>query len=165
MERLKLLISITILVLVTACAETTAEKMSQVEEVTPEPTLAEQDSALKAQGYQTFLFEDDHGGESVLMQQYFIVFLKRGPNRDQDQAALDSLQQLHMDHLTRMYNEGYADISGPMGNDGDLRGITIYNTPTLEMADSLARLDPMVQAGRLEIEVVPWWAGKGLPLR
>lgn len=40
-----------------------------------------------------------------------------------------------------------------------------YNTPTLEMADSLANLDPMVKAGRLVIEVHPWWAAKGYPLR
>ena len=53
----------------------------------------------------------------------------------------------------------------PFGDDTALRGITVYNTPTLEMADSLARLDPMVKAGRLEIEIHPWWAGKGFPLR
>ncbi len=70
-----------------------------------------------------------------------------------------------MAHLGRMYEEGYADISGPFGDDGDLRGITVYNVPTLAMADSLAHLDPMVKAGRLAIEIKPWWAGKGFPLR
>lgn len=101
----------------------------------------------------------------MLMQQYFIAFLKRGPNRSQNKAETDSLQTLHMEHLGRMYNEGYADISGPFGDDGTIRGITIYNTPTLEMADSLANLDPMVKSGRLVIEVHPWWAAKGFPLR
>jgi hypothetical protein len=33
------------------------------------------------------------------------------------------------------------------------------------MADSLARLDPMVAAGRLAIEVYPWWAAKGSALK
>ena len=64
-----------------------------------------------------------------------------------------------------MYELGYADISGPFGDDGEIRGITIYNTPTQQMADSLANLDPMVQAGRLQIEIHPWWAAKGFPLR
>ena len=64
-----------------------------------------------------------------------------------------------------MYELGYADISGPFEDDGDIRGITIYNVPTLKMADSLAKSDPMVKAGRLEIEIHPWWAGKGFPLR
>jgi len=33
------------------------------------------------------------------------------------------------------------------------------------MADSLANSDPMVKAGCLVIELHPWWAGKGFPLR
>ena len=64
-----------------------------------------------------------------------------------------------------MYEEGFADISGPFGDDQDVRGITVYNVPTLQMADSLANMDPSVQAGNLVIDVRPWWAGKGYPLR
>ena len=64
-----------------------------------------------------------------------------------------------------MYELGYADITGPFGDDGDIRGITIYNVPTQAMADSLANADPMVKAGRLEIEIHPWWAAKGFSLR
>ena len=166
MERRYLSLAILLALMVLACSETTSGKLSEVvEEEVPRLGIALQDSLLKEKGYQTFLFVDQDSGDSLLMQQYFMVFLKRGPNRDQDKEALDSLQQLHLAHLSRMYEEGYADISGPMGSDGDLRGITIYNTPTLEMADSLARIDPMVQSGRLEIEIHPWWAGKGLPLR
>lgn len=116
-------------------------------------------------GYATFDYVDAKTGDTLLMQQYFIAFLKSGPNRSQTQREADSLQELHLAHLARMYEEGYADISGPFGDDGEIRGITIYNTPTLEMADSLANLDPMVRDGRLVIEVHPWWAAKGFPLR
>ena len=52
-----------------------------------------------------------------------------------------------------------------MGDDGEVRGIVVFNTPTLEMADSLARLDPMVETGRLEVEVRPWWVSKGAKLK
>lgn len=120
---------------------------------------------LTDKGFQTFDYVDQETRDTILMQQYFIAFLKRGPERSQDKAATDSIQTLHLAHLARMYKEGYADISGPFGDDGDIRGITIYNVPTLQMADSLANMDPAVQAGRLEIEVHPWWAGKGFPLR
>ena len=99
------------------------------------------------------------------MQQYFIAFLKKGPTRSQTKAEADSLQKLHLAHLGRMYEEGFADISGPFGDDGDIRGITIYNVPTQKMADSLANMDPMVKSGRLVIEIHPWWASKGFPLR
>ena len=99
------------------------------------------------------------------MQQYFMAFLKSGPNRDQSEEEATKLQEGHQAHLGRMYELGYADISGPFGDDTDLRGITIYNVPTLKMADSLANLDPMMKAGRLVVEIKPWWAGKGYPLR
>ncbi len=131
----------------------------------PKKAIAEVKQELIDQGYQIFDYVDEKTKDTVLMQQYFIAFLKRGPERSQDKAAADSLQALHLAHLGRMYEAGYADISGPFGDDGDIRGITIYNVPTLQMADSLANLDPAVQVGRLEIEVHPWWAAKGFPLR
>lgn len=120
---------------------------------------------LEKAGYLTMNYVDEKTKDTVIMQQYFMAFLKSGPNRDQSKTEADSLQKLHLEHLGRLYELGYADISGPFGDDGDIRGITIYNTPTLKIADSLANLDPMVQAGRLEIEMHPWWAAKGFPLR
>lgn len=128
-------------------------------------SVATQLKKLNEAGFQTFVYQDEATGDSVVMQQYFIAFLKRGPNRSQSKAEADSLQVLHLGHLGKMYELGYADISGPFGDDGDIRGITIYNVPTLQMADSLANMDPMVQAGRLQIEIHPWWAAKGFPLR
>ena len=128
-------------------------------------TLKQIKAKLTAKGYQTFDYVDTKTKDTFLMQQYFIAFLKSGPSRSQTKAEVDSLQALHLAHLGRMYEEGFADISGPFGDDGDIRGITIYNTPTWEMADSLANMDPMVKSGRLVIEIHPWWAAKGFSLR
>lgn len=132
---------------------------------TDKQSMAAQIKELKDGGYEIFDYVDEESGDTIIMQQYFMAFLKRGPNRDWTKQESDSLQALHMAHLTRMYEEGYADISGPFGDDQDLRGITVYNVPSLKMADSLANMDPSVQAGSLMIEVRPWWAGKGFPLR
>ena len=128
-------------------------------------SVADQISGLKKDGYKIFDYVDEETGDTVIMQEYYMAFLNRGPNQNQSKTETDSLQKLHMDHLGRMYKEGFADISGPFGDDQDTRGITIYSVPSLKMADSLANLDPMVKAGRLEIEIRPWWAGKGYPLR
>lgn len=125
--------------------------------------IAEMEARLKKDGYQTFSYKD--GDTTYLMQQYYMVFLKSGPTRSQDSTEAAELQKQHMAHLSRMYEEGYTSLTGPMGVDGDLRGIVVYNTPTLEEADSLARLDPMVQAGRLIVEVHPWWVAKGGTLK
>ncbi|QHI37643.1 hypothetical protein IMCC3317_30240 [Kordia antarctica] len=120
---------------------------------------------LLNKGFKIIEFVDQKTKDTVLMQQYFMAFLKKGKNRTQNKQEADSLQRLHLDHLGKMYDLGFADISGPFGDLGDIRGITIYNVPTIEMADSLANADPMVKSGRLEIEMHPWWAKKGAPLR
>ncbi|MET7028608.1 YciI family protein [Sediminicola luteus] len=129
------------------------------------PTISQIKKELDSKGFQTFDYIDEKTKDTVLMQQYFIAFLKIGPNRGQSEKEADSLQKLHLEHLGRMYELGYADISGPFGDEGEIRGITIYNVPTLQIADSLAHLDPMVAVGRLTIELHPWWAAKGFSLR
>ncbi|GAB1856075.1 hypothetical protein MHTCC0001_09100 [Flavobacteriaceae bacterium MHTCC 0001] len=132
----------------------------------PEPKTAKQTKEeLDAKGFKVLYDIDPVKKDTFLMQQYFLAFLKKGPIRGQNEEEAEILQKKHLDHLTKMYELGYADISGPFGDDGDIRGITIYNVPTLKMADSLANSDPMVKAGRLEIEIHPWWAAKGFPLR
>lgn len=120
---------------------------------------------LVAKGFEIFDYVDEETKDTVLMQKYFIAFLKRGSIRNQNKEEANRLQTAHLEHLGKMYKLGYADISGPFGDDGDIRGITIYNVPTQQMADSLANSDPMVKAGRLVIEIHPWWAAKGFLLR
>lgn len=131
--------------------ETTAEVKKSVRALKEE---------LTQKGFQIFDYVDEETQDTIIMQQYFIAFLKRGENRDQNEEEANKLQAAHLAHLGKMYELGYADISGPFGDDGDIRGITIYNVPTLEMADSLANSDPMVKAGRLRIEIHPWWADR-----
>ncbi len=163
MEKLK---HIWILFLLVSCVQqNTSEKTVVGTEEKMEKSIKMLKEELIAEGYQIFDFVDQDTKDTILMQQYFMAFLKSGPERSQAKEELDSLQALHLAHLKRMYDEGFADISGPFGDDGDVRGITIYNVPTKAMADSLANMDPMVQAGRLVIEVKPWWVAKGYPLR
>jgi len=163
----KAIFSLAILFLIIACKTETKD----IVEVTEQPleTVEKSTKALKeeliAKGFEVFDYVDEKTKDTTLMQQYFIAFLKSGPNRSQSEEEASKLQAAHLAHLGKMYELGYADISGPFGDDGEIRGITIYNVPTLEMADSLANADPMVKAGRLVIEIHPWWAGKGLPLR
>ena len=143
-----------------SCKETTTKEVPAAN-----ISVAEQIAQLKADGFEIFDYVDEETGDTIIMQQYYMAFLSRGESQDQDKEALDKLQQAHMAHLSRMYEKGFADISGPFGDDDELRGITVYNVPTLKIADSLANLDPMVRAGRLNVEIKPWWAGKGYPLR
>ncbi|WP_282135014.1 YciI family protein [Seonamhaeicola maritimus] len=177
----KLFFTILILVLIVSCKEEIKANLRSVEEVISEEvidstklevvqepivkTAKQLKEELTSKGFQIFDYVDEKTQDTVLMQQYFIAFLKRGPIRTQNEEESAIIQNEHLEHLGKMYELGYADISGPFGDDGDIRGITIYNVPTLKMADSLANSDPAVKAGRLEIEIHPWWAAKGFPLR
>lgn len=135
-----------------------------IEAVVPK-TKKQLKEELTEKGFKIFDYVDEKTKDTILMQEYYMAFLKRGPIRGQNEEEAAELQKLHRAHLGKMYDMGYADISGPFGDDGDMRGVTIYNVPTLKMADSLANSDPMVIAGRLIIEIHPWWAAKGFPLR
>ncbi|WP_397364009.1 YciI family protein [Olleya sp. R77988] len=163
MKKLVLLL----IVLVFACKNETKiiEKPIEAVKAKAKPTTKFILETLKSKGFKTFDYVDTKTKDTVIMQQYFIAFLKSGPIRNQNEEESTLLQEQHLAHLGKMYDLGYADISGPFGDDGDIRGITIYNVPTLKMADSLANSDPMVKSGRLQIEVHPWWAAKGFSLR
>lgn len=162
MKKLKPIVFLMVLI---SCGNPKLDREIDATLTEPKKSTATIKQELTEKGYEIFDYVDEKTKDTVLMQQYFMAFLKSGPNRSQSKEETDSLQSLHLAHLGRMYELGYADISGPFGDDGEIRGITIYNTPTLKMADSLANMDPMVQAGRLVIEIHPWWAAKGFPLR
>lgn len=168
MEKLAKIALLTVILIISSCKEENkiVDVIPDTKEVVENEKSAKQlKKELTSQGFEIFDYVDEETKDTVLMQQYFIAFLKRGANRSQGKDEADSLQALHMAHLGSMYDKGYADISGPFGDDGDIRGITIYNVPTQEMADSLANSDPMVKSGRLQIEIHPWWAAKGFSLR
>jgi uncharacterized protein YciI len=162
-----LIYSIAVLIIVMSCKSETTDTSENAEKQieTIEKSTKELKEELIAKGFQVFDFVNEKTKDTTLMQEYFIAFLKTGPNRSQPEEEANKLQAAHLAHLGKMYDLGYADISGPFGDDGDIRGITIYNVPTLQIADSLANSDPMVKAGRLVIEMHPWWAAKGFSLR
>ncbi|MDX1636621.1 MAG: YciI family protein [Balneolaceae bacterium] len=102
---------------------------------------------------------------TVTMQKYFVVFLKAGPTRNHTKEEAEKIQQQHLDYLSEVYLQGHTSIAGPFAGDGEIRGIVIYNTATVDQARALAEQDPAVQAGRLTVEVHPWWAAKGSKLK
>ena len=120
-------------------------------------TLAQQTDSTA----QPETFEYEWAGEKMTMQKYFIVFLKSGPNRSQAKEEAVKLQQEHLAYLGGLYEEGIINLNGPTGGEGDIRGFSVYNVATIEQAREFAENDPMVKAGRLVVEVYPWWLAKG----
>lgn len=100
-------------------------------------------------------------GQPVTMQKYFIIFLKQGPNRDQSPEEAEKIQAAHLAYLGGLYKKGILNLNGPVGDGGEIAGISVYSTNTLEEAVELAQADPAVKAGRLVVEAHPWWLAKG----
>jgi len=102
------------------------------------------------------------GGNDNGMTQYVMAFLKRGPNRPTDSITRVELQKAHMANINRMAAEGKLIIAGPFMDDGDLRGIYIFNVQTVEEAKELTKTDPAVKYGSLVMELHPWYGSAGL---
>lgn len=98
------------------------------------------------------------------MRMYVMAFLKRGPNQNQDPETAAQLQKGHMDNIFRMAGEGKLIVAGPFGDNGELRGIYIFNTKSVEEAKSWTESDPAIQAGRLTMELHPWYGSAAMLL-
>ena len=97
-----------------------------------------------------------------VMKNYFMVFLKKGPTRNQDSLEVQKIQQAHMDNITSLAVSGKLNIAGPFLDDGDLRGIFVFDVPTLEEAKKLTETDPAIKSGRLSYEIHPFMTQQGV---
>ncbi len=102
------------------------------------------------------------GADEYGMRNYVVAFLKAGPNRNQDSVAAAQLLTAHLKNIQRMAREGKLVIAGPFLDDGDLKGIYIFNVQTVEEARKLTETDPAIKAGRLVMELHPWYGSAAL---
>jgi uncharacterized protein len=102
------------------------------------------------------------GADDFGMKQYVMAFLKTGPNRDHDSATAAQLQRAHLDNIFRLADEGMLVLAGPFLDQGEIRGIYVFNVKTIEEAAALTSTDPAIQAGRLVMELHPWYGSAAL---
>jgi len=121
-----------------------------------------QDLQTDSLGFETFIMTE--GDTTYAMKKYYMAFLKSGPNREHSSEEAAIIQRGHMDHMNQMAADKQISIAGPFGDDGEMRGIIIFNVPTQEQVEALVAQDPAVIAGRLLLEVHPWWAAQGSKL-
>lgn len=98
------------------------------------------------------------------LKQYYLVLLNKGPDRNQDSITAAGIQAGHLAHLDSMANAGVLCVAGPCGDDGNLRGILIFNLPSFQEVENLVKQDPAVLSGRLSYVIHPWWSKPGVRL-
>ena len=97
------------------------------------------------------------------MAKYIVGLIFRGPSWSPEvtQEVME-VQAAHLANINRLVDSGKIVLAGPFGDGGDIRGLFIYNVETLEAAQTLVDSDPAVQAGRLRVELYPWWGPSSL---
>ena len=102
------------------------------------------------------------GADQYGMKKYVMAFLKKGPNRDLDSTAAAELQRAHMDNIGRLAADNKLVVAGPFSDDGDIRGIYIFDVESIEDAKVLTESDPAIKAGSLVMELHPWYGSAAL---
>jgi len=109
-----------------------------------------------------FAQQEENKSETLKLKQYYFVMLVRGPKAsDIDSLSLVKIQQGHMANINKMAESGKLQIAGPFGDDGNWRGIFIFDVATEEEVKELLKDDPAIQSGRLAYEIHPWWTMPG----
>ena len=71
------------------------------------------------------------------------------------------IQKEHMENINRMAAKGKLNVAGPFLDDGEMRGIFIFDSGNEDEVRKLVEADAAVKAGRLTYEIHPWMTQKG----
>ncbi len=104
------------------------------------------------------------GADKYGMKSYVLAILKTGPNDASIKGKeREDMFKGHMANMNRLAKEGKLAVAGPFGkNDKAFRGLFILNVTTVEDAKKLTDTDPVVKAGMMIVEFVPWYGSAAL---
>jgi uncharacterized protein YciI len=72
------------------------------------------------------------------------------------------VQKDHLAHVQALLANGKAAIAGPFFDATPIAGVFVLNAASPEEARSIEEADPLVKAGGFSVEVLKWWAAKGI---
>jgi uncharacterized protein len=97
------------------------------------------------------------------MRVYVFGLLRKGPHHGEGtKEEREKVQEGHMANIRKMGASGKLLVAGPFADDGDFRGIFIFDAKSPDEVRAMAEADPAVQQGRLILELHPWYAATGL---
>lgn len=99
------------------------------------------------------------------MTTYHVGLIFRGPKWTPEVTPeTKRLQEGHMAHIGEMVASGDLVLAGPFIDDGELRGMFVFRVDSMEAAKALTEADPAVKAGRLIVEIHPWYSARGITI-
>jgi len=99
------------------------------------------------------------------MKQYWFVLYTKGDGPALDSLTSARMQQEHLDHQAAQAKRGLIVMAGPFGDNGDWRGLLLYDCDTREEVQANLDADSFVRARRLKYEIHPWYGAIGTTLR
>lgn len=99
------------------------------------------------------------------MKQYWFVLYTKGEAPPLDSAASAATLKAHLEHQEEQARRGLIQMGGPFGDNGDWRGLLLYDCETREEVEGYLKADPFVRAGQLKFEVHPWYGAIGTQLK
>lgn len=93
---------------------------------------------------------------------YVLLLLKIGPTPSGETPEDEKRQMEHLQHLFKLKQQGKLPLFGPVSDENsNLRGIGIFDLPSVEEAEKLIKNDPHIQGGYLSYELYPWFGIRG----
>jgi uncharacterized protein YciI len=111
-------------------------------------------------------FAQDNSSEPKYeMTTYYMAFLKKGPRWSPEVTEeTKKVQAAHRANIERLVEEGKMILAGHFLDEWEVRGIFVYKVDSIEEAIELTKQDPAVIAGRLSLEVHPWYSAKSITI-
>lgn len=98
----------------------------------------------------------------IEMGTFYLCLLVKPGNFSGRTPEMQPVFQGHMKHLLSLLSSGKASIAGPFADDTRIAGILVLNASSPEEARAWEEADPLVKTGGFSVEVLKWWAAKGI---
>ena len=97
------------------------------------------------------------------MGTFYVCLLVKGPNfKVGDTTQNKDLLQAHLKHVQGLIADGKVFAMGPFLDNNPIVGIGVFNASSAEEARAIEQDDPFVKSGLFSLEVLKWWAAKGI---
>jgi len=99
--------------------------------------------------------------EKMGMTIHYVFILKKGPTWSPDETPeINALQEAHLANYRRLADMGKLVVTGPFLDsfaiNGETRGMGVLRASSYDEALELINTDPMIQVGRLVVELHSW---------
>ena len=101
--------------------------------------------------------------QKVEMGTFYVCLVVKNPRAPAEHSSeAGQVMRAHLKHLESLVANGKAVVVGPFPDGGRILGIVVMGVQSADEARTLEEADPLVKTGLASVEVLKWWAAKGV---